>query len=440
MNKDKENILELIANEEVEWKKLEEVCEILDSKRKPVSKRNRVTGEYPYYGANGIQDYVDDYIFDGTYVLMGEDGSVMDENNNPILHWVDNKKIWVNNHAHVLGPLKEEYNLKYIYYYLSNYNVSAIVKGLPPKINQANLRNIKIPIPPLKLQEKIVDILDKLTLLQAELQAELQCRTKQYEYYLEKLLTFDFKHDKASKQASKQAIILSEEYIEMLLRVAEKLKVKIELEKYFAKLHKISEVFETITDYVAAGSFKQISENVKYLDEPNYAQLVRTRDIKSNFLNTEEFVYVDNKAFDYLYRVNLDKECIVMPNIGNCGEVYHLVPEKLPYKNNALGPNSIYLRSTKADMKYLYYLFLSKDFQKELYKITSKTGQGKFNKTELKKIKIPVPSIEVQNIIVEVLDKFFKYTNDTNDELLKEIKLRKKEYEYYRGKLLDFRK
>ena len=200
------NLLE--GEYEIKEYKLEEVCEILDAKRKPISKNNRVSGKYPYYGANGIQDYVDDYIFDGTYILMGEDGSVIDENNNPILHWVDNKKIWVNNHAHVLGQLNEEYNLRYIYYYLSKYNVSTIVRGLPPKINQENLRNIKITLPPIIIQNIIVEILDKLKSLVDETQGllpkEIKQRQKQYEYYLEKLLTFDSQYVKASKQASKQ--------------------------------------------------------------------------------------------------------------------------------------------------------------------------------------------------------------------------------------------
>lgn len=176
-------------------KKLEDVCEILDSKRKPIKKSKRIKGIYPYYGANGIQDYVNDFIFDGSFVLMGEDGSVIDKNNNPILHWVNNKKIWVNNHAHILKNNDDHINLKYIYYSLSVCDVSSIVKGTPPKINQANLRNIKILIPPLSIQEYIVSILDKFEVLSQSttegLRREIELREKQYEYYREKLLTFE---------------------------------------------------------------------------------------------------------------------------------------------------------------------------------------------------------------------------------------------------------
>lgn len=84
----------------VKFLDLEKCCNILDNKRKPVTKSARKAGEYPYYGANGIQDYVADYIFDGKYVLVGEDGSVINENGNPIVTWAEGK-IWVNNHAHI---------------------------------------------------------------------------------------------------------------------------------------------------------------------------------------------------------------------------------------------------------------------------------------------------------------------------------------------------
>ena len=146
--------IEREEGKEVEWKRLEEICKILDSKRKPITRKNRIEGIYPYYGANGIKSFIKDYIFDETLILMGEDGSVMDKNKNPVLHWIDNQKIWVNNHAHVLGQSKNKYNLKYIYYFLSTIDVSKIVKGLPLKLNQSNLRKIKILIPSFKTQQK----------------------------------------------------------------------------------------------------------------------------------------------------------------------------------------------------------------------------------------------------------------------------------------------
>ena len=153
---------------------------------------------------------------------------------------------------------------------------------------------------------------------------------------------------------------------------------------------KLGEVFETVTDYVAAGSFADIAANVKYLENPDFAQLVRTTDLKNNFTSSNE-VYVDKKAFEYLYRVDLNQECIILPNIGNCGEVYLVKPENLPYSHNVLGPNAILVRSKNYDHSFLSTLLLGNDFQEKLSLIISPNGQTKFNKTELKNIDIVLP-------------------------------------------------
>lgn len=175
----------------VEWKELGDICEILDSQRKPISKGNRNQGEYPYYGANGVQDYVDDYIFDGTFLLLGEDGSVINKDNSPVLHWATGK-IWVNNHAHILKE-NDKALLRYLYYSLQCTDVSDIVRGVPPKINQANMRNILIPIPSLSEQTRIVGILDTFTAAIDNLKQQITERRKQYEHYRDELLDLEGK-------------------------------------------------------------------------------------------------------------------------------------------------------------------------------------------------------------------------------------------------------
>jgi type I restriction enzyme S subunit len=100
----------------VECSTFGDVCDILDSQRKPVTRKDRKAGIYPYYGANGIQDYVSDYIFDGTFLLMGEDGSVINKDNSPVLT-LTNGKIFVNNHAHILSE-KPNVMLRFLYHYL----------------------------------------------------------------------------------------------------------------------------------------------------------------------------------------------------------------------------------------------------------------------------------------------------------------------------------
>lgn len=196
----------------------------------------------------------------------------------------------------------------------------------------------------------------------------------------------------------------------------------------------LGEVFSLVTDFTAAGSFASNAANVQYKQEKSFAQLVRTTDLKSKFKNTDKFVYVDEHAYEYLWRVNLNEECLVLSNVGNCGEVYYIIPEVLPYAHNVLGPNALLLRTTLGMNKFFYYWFLNSSFQNELGKITSNTGQTKFNKTNLKKILIPLPPLSVQEEIVRILDKF----TTLEAELEAELDCRKRQYEYYRNQLLSF--
>ena len=177
----------------VEYWSLEDCCQILDNKRKPITKALREAGEYPYYGANGIQDYVSEYIFDGVFVLVGEDGSVITPSGSPVVTWAEGK-IWVNNHAHVVKE-KDGVLLRYLYHYLQTVDVSTLIHGNIPKLTGGDFRAIKIPVPPVEIQREIVQILDNFTELSAELSAELNARKKQYEYYRDKLLTFSDSND-----------------------------------------------------------------------------------------------------------------------------------------------------------------------------------------------------------------------------------------------------
>ena len=125
--------------------KLGEVCEILDSKRIPITASERVAGEYPYYGANGIQGYINDYIFDDELVLLAEDGGNFGSKDKPIAYRVSGK-CWVNNHAHVLKP-KNGINVDYLCYSLMYYDVSKLVNGATrQKLTQSDMRKIEIPL------------------------------------------------------------------------------------------------------------------------------------------------------------------------------------------------------------------------------------------------------------------------------------------------------
>ncbi len=143
---------------------LQEVCEILDNKRKPVTKKDRQAGLYPYYGANGVLDYVDGYLFDGEFVLLAEDGGFFDDPSRGVAYRISGK-CWVNNHAHVLKA-KQNIDIDYLGYVLKNYDVRPYVSGaVVKKLNQSAIRKMLIPLPPLDFQKEIVDKLDRASLL-----------------------------------------------------------------------------------------------------------------------------------------------------------------------------------------------------------------------------------------------------------------------------------
>jgi len=125
-----------------------EIIELHDSKRIPLSSRERanLAKIYPYYGATSVMDYVDKYLFDGIYLLFGEDGTVVDNNGFPILQYVEGK-FWVNNHAHIITG-KNGFSVETLYLLFSLTNVQSIVTGaVQPKISQANLNKVPIIIP-----------------------------------------------------------------------------------------------------------------------------------------------------------------------------------------------------------------------------------------------------------------------------------------------------
>ncbi|MBR1941174.1 MAG: restriction endonuclease subunit S [Bacteroidaceae bacterium] len=145
-----------------EWKeyKLEEVVNILDYKRIPLSSKERSTrkGNYPYYGAQGIIDYIDDYIFDGTYLLIAEDGENLKSQKQNVAQLASGK-YWVNNHAHIVESNGKS-DIRYICYLLNMMDLSGYITGsAQPKLNQANLTSISLQLPSLESQKRVADFL-----------------------------------------------------------------------------------------------------------------------------------------------------------------------------------------------------------------------------------------------------------------------------------------
>lgn len=149
----------------MEWKtvKLGEIVILHDSKRVPLSSLERAKrkGNYPYYGAASIVDYIDSYIFDGDYILLGEDGTVINDNGTPVLQRPSGQ-FWVSNHAHVITN-REGVDFDFLYYLLCNTNITSAVTGaVQMKVSQKNLLNIELPLPPLETQRRIAAILSSL--------------------------------------------------------------------------------------------------------------------------------------------------------------------------------------------------------------------------------------------------------------------------------------
>ena len=181
------------SDDEIEYKTLDQFSTNLDSKRKPITSGLRESGGIPYYGASGIVDYVKDYIFDGDYLLISEDGANLLARSTPIAFSISGKS-WVNNHAHVLKFETYE-ERKFVEYYLNNIDLTPYISGAAqPKLNKQNLNNIKLPYPKLEEQKRIVEILDKFeTLTHSITQGspkEIALRQRKYEYYREQLLDF----------------------------------------------------------------------------------------------------------------------------------------------------------------------------------------------------------------------------------------------------------
>lgn len=152
---------DVIKNTKWEVTTLEKVSTFLDHLRKPITKSDRIEGEYNYYGANGKQGTINDYIFDYPTILLAEDGGNFGNFDRTIAYTVDGK-YWVNNHAHVIKPNEEVINFDFLLRVLEKYDVRPFINGATrQKLNKSDALLLEIPLPPLPEQQRIAEILDK---------------------------------------------------------------------------------------------------------------------------------------------------------------------------------------------------------------------------------------------------------------------------------------
>jgi type I restriction enzyme S subunit len=173
-----------------EKKKVGDFVTFYDKQRKPLSSMQRMNMEkiYPYYGAASLMDYVDNYLFDGIYLLFGEDGTVITPDNHPVLQYVWGK-FWVNNHAHVLRG-KDRISTEFLYVLFRNITISDVVTGAAqPKISQGRLSEKMAMLPPITLIEKWSSIAGTYFFQLRNLSSQIHLLTEARDRLLPKLMS-----------------------------------------------------------------------------------------------------------------------------------------------------------------------------------------------------------------------------------------------------------
>lgn len=176
-----DDMIKTLCPDGVEFVKLGEVCKIMNGK----DYKHLDTGNIPVYGSGGVMTFVDDFVYDKPSVLLPRKGSLNK------IYYVDTP-FWTVDTIYWTKINSEEILPKYFYYYMSTKKLEKLNQAAGvPSLTQTMLNRIEIPIPPITIQAEIVRILDKFTQLEAELEAELDCRKRQYEFYRDQLLSFD---------------------------------------------------------------------------------------------------------------------------------------------------------------------------------------------------------------------------------------------------------
>ena len=272
-----------------------------------------------------------------------------------------------------------------------------------PAINFSTLNTVVIPLPPIEEQKKIADILSTVDKKIAFVEENINATEELKKGLMQKLLTegighTEFKDTKIGKVPSSWEVL------------------------------KLVESISIMTDYVANGSFASLAENVNVYDEPNYAIYVRLFDLRKG-LGHEAQKYVDEDSYKFLSKSNLVGNEILIANIGaNVGEAF-LMP--IINKPATLAPNMIEIKVNieKLISEFLYFYLTSNIGLSELEKVTEGSGQPKINKTKLKTINVPLPSLKEQSQIIEILS--------TVDKKIENLKEKKQSFEELKKGLMQ---
>lgn len=388
------NILEEIQNCPVEWKELGEVCEII--RGNGLQKKDFVDEGIPCIHYGQIYTYYSSYVYKTKSFISfslseklkkAQTGDIIVATTSENIEDVGKSIVWLGDGDVCIGGhsciMKTKENPKYINYYMQSIffqkqKEKQVVGTKVIELYPKNLSKIKIPIPPLEIQEKIVQILDKFTAYVTELTSELTSRKKQYSFYRDKLLSFE---DEVYQVEWKK--------LNECLKKGKGTKITASQMKL---LHK-------------DGAPIRIFAGGKTYADVNYG------DIPDKDIHTEEAIVVKSRGIiDFEY----------------CTEPFSFKNEFWSYSSD----------NENINLRYIYhYLVHNKE---HFQNIANNMQMPQISSNDTEKFKIPVPSLEIQSRIVQVLDNFDMVCNNLNIGLPKEIELRQKQYEYFREKLLTF--
>ena len=341
---------------------LEECCEILDSMRVPITAKDRKKGPYPYYGANGVQDYVADYIFDDDLVLLAEDGGNFGSDKRPIAYKVSGK-CWVNNHAHVLKP-KAGMNVDYLCYSLMFYKVDGMVNGATRmKLTQAAMRRMLIPSRTIEGQKAIVRLLNRIQMLIKVEKEQLKKYDELIKSRFVEMFGYDIKDCDQSEQVKEIANV----------RVG----IVIQPTQYY-----------TSKEEVGIKAF-------------------RSANVRPFLVNNSDWVYFDPESHSRMSKTHIhSNEVLIVRSGANLGQSC-VVPEEYE------GSNAIDILIVKVDEEKILPGFFCAFVNFPMGRMQILDGQRggaqkHLNVGVFEKARIPIPSIEKQRefvSFVEAIDK-----------------------------------
>ncbi|MFP6254341.1 restriction endonuclease subunit S [Helicobacter pylori] len=304
----------------------------------------------------------------------------------------------------------------------NNINVSGFAS-----VDMTAFKKYKFPIPPLEIQQEIVKILDAFTELNTELNTELKARKKQYQYYQNMLLDFN---DINSNHKDAKERLAQKTYPKRLKTLLHTLAPKgVE----FRKLGDMTISFtkQTGFDYSAFIKPTLIKE---YL--PNYIPFIQNKDFLGHYINYKTDYFIPNEIAIRFPQILLNEKCLLISISGSIGKVAVFNHSQDAFIGGAI---AVLKFKEKKSLDFVMHFLMSASGQKLLLNGVKSGSHKNLTIADLKKITIPIPPLEIQQEIVKILDQFLALTTDLLAGIPAEIKARKKQYEYYREKLLAFK-